>query len=112
MYSTAFISLRRTPAGAQSTTFVDILPNVVTLTLVSDPRGIGSDAGRAAGGDAVVGGERRQAMVRTLGAPFSEVAKSNYNFLSWSDGGSQTHSIQTPAVDTAYTAFFRRNGRK
>ena len=98
-------------AGAQSTTFVDVLPNVVTLTLVTDPAGLsltldGQPVATPFSVTSVVG------MRRTLGAPSQRVAKSNYSFLSWSDGGAQTHSILTPAVDTTYTAFFRRNGRK
>jgi hypothetical protein len=30
-----------------------------------------------------------------------------YNFVSWSDGGTQTHDIIAPATATAYNARFR-----
>jgi hypothetical protein len=29
-----------------------------------------------------------------------------YNFVSWSDGGAQTHDIIAPAAATAYSARF------
>ena len=35
-----------------------------------------------------------------------------YDFVSWSDGGAQTHTISTPAANTTFTATFRkRRGR-
>jgi hypothetical protein len=33
--------------------------------------------------------------------------KKNYLFVSWSDGGAQTHTITAPAAPTTYTARFR-----
>jgi glucose/arabinose dehydrogenase len=100
--------------GATSSTFVDVLPNVVTLTVLSDPNltGLqltldGQPFDTPFTALSVVG------MTRTLGAPTSQrVAKRNYSFLSWSDGGGQTHVIRTPAVDTSYTAFYRTKGRR
>ena len=99
-------------AGAQSSAFVDLLPNVVTLTLRTDPVDMeltldGQPVAAPFMVLSVVG------MTRTLGAPSSQrVDKANYSFLSWSDGGAQTHVILTPSVDTAYTAFYRRKGRR
>jgi len=34
--------------------------------------------------------------------------KSTYNFVSWSDGGPQSHTIVAPAVNTTYTATYRK----
>ena len=34
--------------------------------------------------------------------------KSTYNFVSWSDGGPQSHTIVAPAVNTTYTAMYRK----
>lgn len=34
--------------------------------------------------------------------------KSIYNFISWSDGGPQSHTITAPAVNTTYTATYRK----
>ena len=33
--------------------------------------------------------------------------KKSYGFLSWSDGGAQTHTITAPATNATYTARFR-----
>jgi hypothetical protein len=44
---------------------------------------------------------------RSLGAPSPQtLGGTNYVFSSWSDGGSQTHTISTPSTNTTYTANF------
>lgn len=99
-------------AGAQFSTFVDVLPNVVTLTLGSDPEGLevtldGQPFTASLVVQSVVG------MTRTIGAPLSQrLNKVNYTFSSWTDGGAATHSIITPSVNTAYYATFRKKGGK
>jgi hypothetical protein len=37
---------------------------------------------------------------------FSPDGHARYTFLSWSDGGAQTHTVTTPRLDTNYTASF------
>jgi len=99
-------------AGAQRSTFVDVLPNVVTLSLFSVPNGLelsldGQPVVSPYAVQSVVG------MTRTIGAPSPQhVNKSNYSFVSWSDGGAQTHVIGTPGTDAGYTATFRKKGRR
>lgn len=99
-------------AGAQSSDFVDLLPNVVTLVLVTDP----IDLQLTLDGQPVMTPFMVQSVVgmtRTLGAPSPQrVDKRNYSFVSWSDGGAQEHVILTPAADTEYTAFYRTKGRR
>ena len=52
-------------------------------------------------------------MTRTIGAPLPQrVDKNSYSFLSWSDGGVQTHDIRTPVVNSTYTAFYQRHDRR
>ncbi len=34
--------------------------------------------------------------------------RSTYYFTSWSDGGPQSHTITAPAVNTTYTATYRK----
>jgi hypothetical protein len=98
--------------GAQGNTFVDIVPNVVTLTLLTEPSDLeltldGQPIGTPSAVDSVVG------MTRTLGAPTSQrVNKANYTFDGWSDGGAQIHDVSTPATDTTYTAVYRKKGRR
>lgn len=99
-------------AGAQNSTFVDIVPNVVTLTLQSLPTGVGLTLdGQPVTAPysfaSVVG------FVRTIGAPSSlRLDRINYNFAGWSDGGSPTHNIVTPAANRTYTVTYQRKGKK
>jgi hypothetical protein len=100
-------------AGAQDSTFVDILPNVVTLSFLSDP-GVGLVV--SLDGQPFITPFAVQSVVgmtRTIGAPSPQrLNKTNYNFVSWSDGGAQTHAVSTPGTDTGYTATFRKKGRR
>ena len=99
-------------AGAQSSTFVDILPNVVTLTLLTEPIDLeltldGQPVNAPLAVQSVVG------MTRNIGAPSPQrVNKNSYRFDSWTDGGAETHDISTPDIDTTYTAVYRRSGRR
>ena len=97
--------------GAQSSTHVDVVPNVVTLILASDPDGLqltldGQPVTAPYAVESVVG------MIRTIGAPSPQrMIKSNYNFAGWSDGGAQIHDIITPDADAAFIATYRKKGR-
>ena len=99
-------------AGAQSSTFVDILPNVVTLTLLTEPIDLeltldGQPVNAPLAVQSVVG------MTRNIGAPSPQrVNKNSYRFDSWSDGGAETHDISAPDIDTTYTAVYRKGGRR
>jgi hypothetical protein len=83
----------------------------VALTLLTQPGGLnltfdGNTVATPLMVESVVG------TTHTLGAPSSErVNKTNYRFVSWPDGGAQTHTITTPAVDATYTAVYQRKGR-
>ena len=96
--------------GAQGSTYIDIVPNTVVLTLVTDPPGLdltldGQPIGTPSSFESVVG------MLRTLGAPAPQrINKGNYSFWGWSDGGAQTHEISTPEIDSDYLAAYRRKG--
>jgi hypothetical protein len=43
----------------------------------------------------------------TVSAPSQNKGSKTYNFVSWSDGGAQTHTIVAPATATTYTAQYR-----
>jgi glucose/arabinose dehydrogenase len=87
-------------------------PNVVTLTLQTEPLGL----------ELMLDGQRvstpfsTQSSVgatRTISAPSSQrLNKINYRFASWSDGGAQTHVIVTPGANTTYTATYQFKGRR
>ena len=96
-------------SGAQGSTYIDIFPNTVVLTLLTDPPGLdltldGQPVSTPFSFESVVG------MLRTLGAPPQRINRSNYSFSGWSDGGAQTHEISTPEVDSDYLATYRRKG--
>ena len=91
-----------------SNAFVDVRPNVSTLTLATSPAGIGLalELDRAAGvaplsRDSVVG------FPRAVGAPSPQTIGSQaWVFASWSDGGAAEHVVATPATDTTLTATY------
>lgn len=86
-------------------------PNTVVLTLLSQPTGLRLTVD----GQSVITPYSEQSIVgstHTIGAPNSvRLAKSNYSFVSWSDGGAQTHTIVTPDSDISYTAVYLKKGR-
>ena len=88
--------------GLSATSYVDVLPNTVTLTLTTLPAGLqvtldGQATTTPSSVVSVVG------VVRTLGAAMPP----GYTFVSWSDGGAATHTIATPAINSTYTATYQ-----
>jgi glucose/arabinose dehydrogenase len=102
----------RDSAGLTRTTQRDIRPRTVQVTLASSPSGLSltlDGQPRIAPHTflAVVG------MQRALGAPSPQtLAPKTYDFLQWSDGGTQTHTIITPASATTITATYGRHRGK
>jgi glucose/arabinose dehydrogenase len=94
-------------AGAQATTFVDVLPQVSTLTLDSQPTGLqltldGQPVTAPVSFSSVKG------MRRTIGALSPQTSGGTLmSFHSWSDSKAQTHEIVTPGANTVYRAKFR-----
>lgn len=87
-------------AGLSATTFVDVLPNLATLTLATQPAGLtvlldGQPSTAPLTVTGVVG------MVRTIGIPTPQGA---YRFYAWSDGGAVSHPIRTPEGGASYIA--------
>ncbi|HEX5718789.1 MAG TPA: PQQ-dependent sugar dehydrogenase [Thermoanaerobaculia bacterium] len=92
----------RDSAGLTGTAFVDVLPQKVLLTFLTDPPGLqilldGTPRTTPFTEEAVVG------LLRTIGADEP---------VSWSDGGAAVHEITTPAADTTYTAVFQPTGTR
>ena len=95
-------------AGAAQTTFRDVLPRKVNITLTTEPAGLQLllDAQPIASPvtfESVVG------IVRTLGAPSPQLlGGTSYEFRTWSDGGGgSSRTISTPTANTTYTATYR-----
>jgi glucose/arabinose dehydrogenase len=97
----------RDSAGLVHTSQRDIFPRKVRLTLATNPAGLqlkldGQPTATPITFDAVVG------IVRSLEAPTPQSSgASSYEFVSWSDGGAASHTLSTPATDTAYGATYR-----
>ena len=97
----------RDSAGQTQTTFRDVLPRKVNLTIATVPAGLQLrlDAQPMATPltfESVVG------IVRNIEAPATQVSGSTtYEFVSWSDGGAAAHNVTTPAANTTYTATYR-----
>jgi PKD repeat protein len=97
--------------GLTSTTSVRLDPKTVVLTFRTNPGGLAltnmvvNEAPRATpfSVTAVVGS------ANSVSAPSpQQFNKSTYNFISWSDGGPQSHTVTAPAVNTTYTASYRK----
>jgi glucose/arabinose dehydrogenase len=92
--------------GLTATTFRDVVPRTVTLTLATSPPGLqltldGQPVTTPVSVTGVVG------IIRTLGAPSPQMAGgSTYTFSGWSDGGAASHELTTPSASATYTATF------
>src|SRR5574338_842503 len=93
-------------SGLTNLSIRDILPNKSTITLTSNVPGLqvnldGQPQATPYSFDGVVG------IIRTLEAPTPQSLEGQtYQFQSWSDGGTATHTISTPLSDTTYTENF------
>ena len=98
------------PSGLTHTTYRDVMPRVVRLTLATNPAGLqlkldGQPVITPYSFDSVVG------VVRDLEATTPQTSGgTTYGFVSWSDGGSAHHTISTPAANTTYTATYNASG--
>ena len=100
----------RDSGGLTYTTYTDVLPRKVTITLAATVSGIQLtlDGQPVTASYSVVAGV--VGIIRSIGAITTQkVRGKNYDFQSWSDGGAQTHNIVTPAVNTTYTANYLRS---
>jgi hypothetical protein len=94
--------------GQQSTTFRDVRPRIVQLTLVSNPLGLvltldGEPVATPYAFQSVVG------MRRSIGVVSVQTLNgSTYEFRRWSVPRTPTHSIATPVRPTRFIAIFRR----
>jgi len=106
------LQLRATDSGGlTSTTSVRLDPKTVVLTFRTNPGGlvlsnlvVNEDPSTTPFSTTVVVGS-----ANSVSAPSPQQFKrATYNFTSWSDGGAQSHTIIAPAVNTTYTATYRK----
>jgi PKD repeat protein len=96
--------------GLTATTSVNIQPKTVNLTFQSNPLGMQLSAGPTTAKapftvTAIVNG------TLTVTAPNQKYRGRNYVFVSWSDGGAQSHTITVPATNATYTATYQQQPR-
>ncbi|HEY0512412.1 MAG TPA: PA14 domain-containing protein [Thermoanaerobaculia bacterium] len=100
----------RDSGGLTSSTYVDVVPRKVNLSLATNPSGLqvtldGQPVTAPSSVQGVVG------ITRALGVVSPQtVGGITYQLVSWSDGGAATHSISTPTSDTIYAATFQVAG--
>ncbi|HYO11430.1 MAG TPA: PQQ-dependent sugar dehydrogenase [Tepidisphaeraceae bacterium] len=93
--------------GVSKSTSVDVRPRTSTFTLATNVAGLKLNLDGAAKATplatrGVVG------MTRSIAAPTTQtIDGKTYQFVSWSDGKSATHSIDTPATNTTYAANYK-----
>ncbi|HEX6852489.1 MAG TPA: PQQ-dependent sugar dehydrogenase [Candidatus Polarisedimenticolaceae bacterium] len=92
-----------------ASSFVDVVPNVATITVAASPAGRGLQL--AIDQSAAVAPWSKHSVVgftRRLTAPSPQSANGvTWEFVSWSDGGTRDHVIAAPPANTTYTASFR-----
>jgi hypothetical protein len=93
--------------GLTDTTTLRLDPLTVVLTFQTTPGGLqltvnGVSAKTPFNRTVIIGSKN------SIAAPAPQLkGKKRYEFVSWSDGGAQTHDIVAPAVATTYTARYR-----
>jgi hypothetical protein len=98
-------------AGLSTTTSLRLNPRTVVLTFKTTPGGLNltnlvvNEAPRSTPFSVTVVVGSANSVSAPSPQPFN---KSTYFFTSWSDGGPQSHTITAPALNTTYTATYRK----
>ena len=92
--------------GLQNTVSVYIFPQEVNLTFDTLPTGLtltldGVNRTTPLTLDTLIGFQH------TIGAPNQTQGAAQYSFVSWSDGGAQTHTVVVPASAQSYVATYQ-----
>jgi glucose/arabinose dehydrogenase len=94
--------------GLTSTASVRLDPRTVTLTFRTNPSGL-QLAVNSVSQLAPISATVVVASTNSVSAPSPQTVKnSTYNFVSWSDGGAQSHTVVAPATNATYTATYRK----
>ncbi|MDX2141228.1 MAG: PQQ-dependent sugar dehydrogenase, partial [Chloroflexota bacterium] len=96
--------------GLTHTSYVDVFPNLTTVTLQTVPAGLtvefnGQPSTAPASYPSVVN------HIHTIGVPTTQTLDGQtYVFSGWSHGGAAQHNVQVPAGNITYTANFTLQG--
>jgi PKD repeat protein len=100
------IQLTATDSGGMTaTTSVTLQPKTVNLTFQSNPTSLQLTAGPTTARAPFTITAIQNSNIQ-LTAPEQKYRGKTYAFVSWSDGGAQTHTIRAPSTATTYTATF------
>ena len=93
--------------GLTASKGVVLLPRTTTLTLKSQPSGmtlgLNSTAAPTPFSRTAIVGSRN-----TLSAPSPQQLRGKWSWVSWSDGGAQTHDVTAPSSAITYTATYTK----
>lgn len=101
----------RDSGGLTSTSSVRLEPRTVALTFKTNPGRLRlsgltvneSEQATPFTATVIVGS------ANSISAPSPQTAgRTTYHFVSWSDGGPQSHTIIAPATNTTYTAYYKK----
>ena len=96
-------------AGQSITISRNVNPLKSTFTLATNPVGLSLTLDGTPQEPRAINVTGVQGIIREIGAPSGQMIGGKgvtYRFVSWSDGGAQTHEIATPTTNTTYTATF------
>ena len=105
------LTLTATDSGGHSDTeSVRLDPQTVALTFRTDPTGLklavgSSQATTPFSRTVIVGSTSSMSAISP-----QKLGNKRYKFVSWSDGGAQTHNIVAPSSSATYTATYKANG--
>ena len=99
----------RDSGGMTATTSVTLNPKTVSLTLQSNPTGLRLTESDTTAKTPFTFTAIVNAQI-TIIAPAQKFRGKTYTWVSWSDGGAQSHTITAPSTATTYTATYQRGG--
>jgi glucose/arabinose dehydrogenase len=98
----------RDSGGLTRTASVTLQPKTVNLTFQSNPTGLQLTAGLTTARAPFTITAIQKANIQLIATTPQKYRGKNYVFVSWSDGGAQTHTITAPSTATTYTATYQR----
>ncbi len=97
--------------GLTDSTYVEILPDLVTVTMDTSPTGLNVVLGGSTVATPFVFQEAKGFIVG-LDAPSPQCASEvEQTWSAWSDAGAQAHDVTVPNTDVSYTATFLGGGQ-
>ena len=87
---------------------ITITPSIVAITVTSSPTGVGFVMANGMDGYGGLYSTSPYIFYDTVGnlVTLEATPPPGYTFISWSDGGAQSHTITVPSYDVTYTATY------